>query len=537
MSLPTLSRRAPRVGATTFAAVVLAVGLSAGAAGAASAAGVTVASRAASASANPYSPAYHHPYRHGVVPTVGQVAKMASWDRQHPATPAAAPSKLRFGGGILGIGVTTGQQKVYLVFYGSQWGHKGTDGHGNTTLSGDPSGEAPYEQRLFRGLGTDGETWSGVMTQYCQGVAVGAMSCPADSLHIQYPAKAVLAGVWVDESAASPSHAGGHLLAVEAVKAAKHFGNTSGASNRNAQYVILSPTGTHPDGFNTPKGQFCAWHDWNGDDTLSGGGSATSHYGPIAFTNLPYITDAAFSCGMNFINAGTNGNLDGASIVEGHEYAETITDQLPAGGWVNDQGSEAADICAWDEGPGAPAANVALKTGSFAMQSIWANNANGGAGSCEIGQPTVRNSGIFNGGFETGSFEGWTTGGAATSIVRSGVKAGRFAARAGKPTPTKGNSSVGQTFNANGKQLSFWYAESCPDRVKVSWATATLTDNTTHKTVTVLAKTCAKNSGWKKISASLVAGQSYTLTLTNHDDNDTKAGDGAYALLDAVTIP
>src|SRR5256885_12722864 len=46
---------------------------------------------------------------------------------------------------------------------------------------------------------------------------------------------------WYDNSAASPSQASGKQLAAEAVKAAGHFGNTTQASNRDAQYVILSP--------------------------------------------------------------------------------------------------------------------------------------------------------------------------------------------------------------------------------------------------------------------------------------------------------
>ena len=31
-------------------------------------------------------------------------------------------------------------------------------------------------------------------------------------------------------------------------------------SNINLQIVVLSPHGTHPDGFNTPGAGFCAWH-------------------------------------------------------------------------------------------------------------------------------------------------------------------------------------------------------------------------------------------------------------------------------------
>src|SRR5207248_5738810 len=117
-------------------------------------------------------------------------------------------------------------------------------------------------------------------------------------------------GVWVDESSAAPSQASGHQLGQEAVNAAGHFGNTTSTANRNVHYVIISPTGTHPDGFNTITGQFCAWHDYTGDSTLSGG-AVSSPYGPLAFTNMPYVTDMGSSCGQNFVNSGSAGTLDG----------------------------------------------------------------------------------------------------------------------------------------------------------------------------------------------------------------------------------
>jgi hypothetical protein len=337
---------------------------------------------------NPYSPAYHHPYRHGVVPTIPQAAKMRSWSARPLA--ALSANDLNYGGGIDGIGVTTGAEKVYLVFYGSQWGTQGTDANGNVTLSGDPSGEAPYLQQLFKGLGTGGELWSGVMTQYCDGVAVGAQTCPASSTqHVAYPTGGALAGVWADESTASPSSATGHQLGVEAVNAAGHFGNTTAASNRDAQYVIISPTGANPDGWLTNG--FCAWHDYNGDTTLSGG-PVTSPYGDIAFTNLPYITDAGASCGANFVNAGSAGANDGISIVEGHEYAETITDQNPAGGWTDSGGSENGDKCAWiTPGTSGGSFDLSLPTGAFAMQTTWANDGAGGAGTCEASHSIVTN--------------------------------------------------------------------------------------------------------------------------------------------------
>jgi serine protease len=355
---------------------------------------------------NPYSPAYHHHYRHGVVPTIPQQRKMHRWALNHPQN--ASANDLNYGGGIDGIGVTTGQEKVYMVFYGSQWGTQSTNANGDTVLSGDPSGQAPYQQELYKGLGTGGELWSGVMTQYCDGVAAGAQTCPASNTqHVAYPSGGVLAGVWVDESAASPSQATGHQLGVEAVNAAAHFGNTTAASNRDAQYIIVSPHGTHPDGYNTPTGQFCAWHDWNGDTTLSGG-AVSSPYGDIAFTNSPYITDMGASCGQNFVNS--NGTLDGVSIVNGHEYAETITDQNPPGGWTDSSGEENGDKCAWIT-PGTAGGSFDLSTGhgTFAMQTTWANDGNSGAGTCEASHAIVTNPGggntvtVTNPGNQTGT--------------------------------------------------------------------------------------------------------------------------------------
>ena len=333
------------------------------------------------ASANPYAPAFQHPYRRGAVPTRAAAARMRSWSASHPA--AAPAANLQYGGGVDGIGVTTGPEKVYLVFDGSQWGTQGTGANGVITLSGDPSGAAGILQRLFQGLGTGGELWSGVMTQYCDGVATGAQSCPASNTeHVAYPAGGALAGVWVDESSAAPAQATAAQLGAEAVSAAAHFGNTTAAANRDAQYVVVSPAGTHPDGFNTPSGQFCAWHDDNLDVGVS------SPYGDIAFTNLPYVTDMGASCGAGFVNPGGAGADDGFSIVAGHEYAETITDQNPAGGWTDPSGYETGDKCAWIT-PGTPggAADLTLPTGTFAMQSTWANDAAG----CAFSHPIVSN--------------------------------------------------------------------------------------------------------------------------------------------------
>ncbi len=59
-------------------------------------------------------------------------------------------------------------------------------------------------------------------------------------------------------------------------------------------------------------------------------------------------------------------------------------------------------------------------------------------------------------------------------------------------------------------------------------------DDTTGTATRVLAKTCVSSSGWQQVTAPVVAGNSYTLTLTSHDDN--YPGDPTYTLFDDVSV-
>ena len=86
----------------------------------------------------------------------------------------------------------------------------------------------------------------------------------------------------------------------------KFSNDTAGAAGRVQQLI---------------KGGFCAWHDSNSDL------GASSPYGEILLTNLPYVLDVGTKCGQNFVNAaGSAGTLDGFTIVEGAQYADTLTD-------------------------------------------------------------------------------------------------------------------------------------------------------------------------------------------------------------------
>jgi serine protease len=70
--------------------------------------------------------------------------------------------------------------------------------------------------------------------------------------------------------------------------------------------------------------------------------------------------------------------------------------------------------------------------------------------------------------------------------------------------------------------------------VQSDWATATLRDNSTNTTTTLLPPTCTNNGAWVQLDANVVAGRSYTLTLTNRDDGTW--GDATYTYYDDVTL-
>ncbi|MDE2235030.1 MAG: hypothetical protein KGL13_07875 [Gammaproteobacteria bacterium] len=261
-------------------------------------------------------------------------------------------NNLYYHGGTGGIGVET-QPQIYLVFWGSQW------------TNNDPSGEASILENFLASIG--GSAWFNDNTQYCQGVPSGTYFCNGAG----YPAgnqSGMLMGYWYDNSAAAPRHPSQSQLAAEAVNAALYFGNTAAGSNNSTQYVIATATGNNSRGFGT---QYCAWHS-----------STSSSYGKVAYTNLPYITDAGASCGANFNNLGPNA---GITIVEGHEAAETVTDQFPSSGWLDGGGSETGDKCAWiSTGQGA-SADVTFPDGyTFPVQSLWSNVFNNNNGGCVL---------------------------------------------------------------------------------------------------------------------------------------------------------
>jgi hypothetical protein len=228
--------------------------------------------------------------------------------------------------------------RVYLTF----WGFKGND----------PSGEQARLTNFFNGVG--GSSWANIQTQYHGTATQGNITNPTGQL----------AGTWNDDGSAPLPIIQDSEIASEAVKAEQHFGYDA-----DADYFVATPTGTGTIGF---KVQYCAWHSQTTDGSKA-----------VAFTNLPYITDAGSSCGQNFVNSGAAGTGDGITIVGGHEYAEAVTDPDVSSGWIDASGQENGDKCAWVSSGAGASRNITVSTGSFPVQTLYSNAA-GPLGGCVI---------------------------------------------------------------------------------------------------------------------------------------------------------
>ncbi|MFE0459502.1 hypothetical protein ACFW1A_09605 [Kitasatospora sp. NPDC058965] len=235
--------------------------------------------------------------------------------RLKPRPHATAPAVI--GGALVNHGgPVQSAPQVYVDYWG--WGS-------------DPSGEQGYLNRFLSSVGST--PWLTTVNQYGAGAA------------------AVLAGAWSDPAAvpASPTDA---QIQAEAVNAANHFGT---GTSVNVQIVVATPSGHSTAGFGS---SWCAYH------------GAVAALPNVTYTDLPYLTDAGSNCGAGSVN-GANGELDGVSIVEGHELAEAITDPL-LNAWTDAGGNEIGDKCAWTG-----LANLTTSAGTFAVQPLWSNSANG----------------------------------------------------------------------------------------------------------------------------------------------------------------
>lgn len=297
----------------------------------------------------------------GCAATFAMVGCSANSSGLNPAT--ATPS-----GGKIGIGFDSGwvhqdgvtfSKPHYMATFKNVVGQVKPDI--TLTYRGGPVLTAPKMYFIFWNYKTYGDSYkvAKLLKSYSKNAGASAyyniltqyyMTSGSQTTYITNPAK-IQGGIWEDDQNPTPQSPTDAQVAAEALNGVKHFGY-----DPNGSYIVATPTGHSTSGFRT---SWCAYH------------GATNYNGQlVSYTNLPYMPDAGGNCGANYITPPNDesGSDEGVTIVEGHEYSESVTDPNPGSGWYNNVYGEIGDICAWTD-----VQNDPFKKKSYSSQPEFSN--------------------------------------------------------------------------------------------------------------------------------------------------------------------
>ena len=127
--------------------------------------------------------------------------------------------------------------------------------------------------------------------------------------------------------------------------------------NANGVYFVLTSTNiTESSGFCS---RYCGWHT-----------SGSSSFGDVRFSFVGNANRCLSGCSAQTTSPNGNAGVDGMVSVIAHELSEATTDPDPGGGWVDGNGAENGDKCAWTFGH----AQFQVSNGSFANVTLGSRN-------------------------------------------------------------------------------------------------------------------------------------------------------------------
>ena len=315
------------------------------------------------------------------------------------AVPAAASSALTPGAGTVAVATkgapaqdpVTGEGKalryqggrvlldprVYVVFWGSEWGQP--DAKGMPT--NDPLGVAPAVVDFFSRLGGRGDTWSPTLTQYCSGTKVNDKSCAPGSRKIPRLTRSPLRGWWVDTfPGPGQSNVDDQMGARDEV--VNRALNQFGGSRPDDIVVLMLPPGAD-------QGACNAFHSV----------ARTKDHGAVPIIGIPYMLPACPNsqppvCPLDRPAECLPTTEIGMTGAASHEYAEVVTNPFPKNcnttsgicGWI------VKDAAAWEGGADPRAYEMADTCSGYQwvqlngkktnVAKLWSNSANKGQGGC-----------------------------------------------------------------------------------------------------------------------------------------------------------